>query len=407
MRATLLRTLAYSLVLLAVATGGAMALGVLGDAWLPGESRPGFETGREIGVGLFTGGFVGLALLIIEQSREAQRERRDRELAAVQAEQNERLADAEAKRSELIDQKQRRHALAVALTVKEHLDGLTLVGQDLRGVTLRRRSLKNADLSHADLSGADLRGADLSGAILSDATLDRARLDGANLTGVNIRGASLVRASISEATWCDVFALRADLRGARISHSKLDLVRLCGADLTGATMEHLQVHRSDFEGCDLTATRMFSVNFRSGEPDGPVAGELYSQAELLGLRFGQSSDLFTEGRNKLFRSKWRGATLNSVNFSELSPASEFEPHMVSHCVFWVNPKHEPRWPAEWSESDQQNVRHGRIDEELVSEFHLLLDSGLDAPPDPRLKVKLDALSSRIGKAGFPGYQDVI
>ena len=168
-----------------------------------------FDTGREIGVGLFTGGLIGGALLLIDERREDRRSEHDADLAAAQM----------------------RHGLAVAviLTKDEELEGIKLAGQDMQGIVLTGRNLFGAKLMGANLSGADLIGAKLSGADLRGADLSGADLFGADLSGANLIGADLIGAKLGGA---DLFG--ANLIGAYLFGADLIGANLIGAKLMGA-----------------------------------------------------------------------------------------------------------------------------------------------------------------------------
>ena len=85
-------------------------------------------------------------------------------------------------------------------------------GIDLEGAILRDINLRGADLSYAELTGADLTGADLFGAYL-----EMAVLEGAIIKDANLRGASL--------RWCRLDRVNFD--GSELTLSKL-LVLLFG-----------------------------------------------------------------------------------------------------------------------------------------------------------------------------------
>lgn len=169
-----------------------------------------FAVGREIGVGLLTGGIIGSVLLMIDERREDARDEHDAELA----------------------RRSMRHSLITALTVKDDLTNIVLAGQDLQDIVLSGR-----DLTRADLTGANLTGAKLHGATLSLVNLTGANLTGANLTGADLTRAILRKANLTGANLSLADLTRAKLRGANLTRATLSLADLTEADLTGATLD--------------------------------------------------------------------------------------------------------------------------------------------------------------------------
>ena len=182
------------------AVGAGMAL--WGVGWLDWADGDGFDTDREIGVGLLTGGLIGGALLLIDERREASRDEHDAKLA----------------------NDQMRQSIIGLLTVKDDLTGIVLAGQDLKGFVASGR-----DLTRADLTGADLGGADLREANLTKANLTKADLGGADLGGADLREANLLGANLGGANLFD-----ANLGGANLSGANLLGANLGGAKLFGA-----------------------------------------------------------------------------------------------------------------------------------------------------------------------------
>lgn len=88
---------------------------------------------------------------------------------------------------------------------RANLEGVILLGYDLRGARLRgailnNAMLTNADLRHANLCCANLTGADLVNADLRHADLTAADLTGANLRHADLTGACLMGAKLKDAT---------------------------------------------------------------------------------------------------------------------------------------------------------------------------------------------------------------
>lgn len=191
-------------------TAGAVGAAVAG---LASSELSALETLQQISVGLLTGGLIGVALLIIEQRREDERDAHDDHLA----------------------RRQQRHLLAVALATKDDLRAIKLAGQDLQGVVLGFRDLSQADLYRSDLRGANLREAKLAGSgcryanmaaallwqtDLSDADLSDADLSGANFTKASLIGSNLARADLTEAQFPGADLTGADLTGANLSGAR-------------------------------------------------------------------------------------------------------------------------------------------------------------------------------------------
>ncbi len=102
------------------------------------------------------------------------------------------------------------------VSVKQGLQGASLLGANLYKANLTDANLSGADLRAAELSRAKLYGANLRDAYLSDADLSRATLYGANLFRADLGGANLTAVNLVKAnlTLADLF--RADL--SRISY---------------------------------------------------------------------------------------------------------------------------------------------------------------------------------------------
>lgn len=159
-----------------------------------------FDAVREIGVGLLTGGLIGAALLLIEERRESARDKHDSELSTMQ----------------------RRHALAIALTVEKDLRNIVLAGQDLQAIVLSGRDLNGADLSNADLTNATLRSADLTDTDLTNADLTNADLTMAKLSEAHLTGATLTNADLTRANLAEAEVSSANFTGANLTRAVLD-----------------------------------------------------------------------------------------------------------------------------------------------------------------------------------------
>ncbi len=122
--------------------------------------------------------------------------------------------------------------LQKALSERADLEGVILIGANLRDACLRVANLRDAclrdanltyanligaNLRDSDLTGADLRGADLRGADLEDVILIGANLTGANLEGANLRDVWLRDANLTGANLRDAWLRDADLRGANLT----------------------------------------------------------------------------------------------------------------------------------------------------------------------------------------------
>lgn len=94
------------------------------------------------------------------------------------------------------------------------LQGVSLIGLDLRMAALWQVDLRSSDLRKTDLRGSDLRGSNLQKANLQNANLEGADLRRANLQGADLRGANLTGANI---------------RGADLEYAKLSFHQLTSA----------------------------------------------------------------------------------------------------------------------------------------------------------------------------------
>ncbi|MEM9611666.1 MAG: pentapeptide repeat-containing protein [Actinomycetota bacterium] len=171
-----------------------------------------FDTSREIGVGLLTGGLVGVALLIIDERRESRRDEHDADLSA----------------------SQRRHTLAVALAIKEDLREICLANQDLQGVVLVGRDLRGADLVDVDFRDAQLGLVDFTDAALGGSNLESANLSGSQLTETDLSSTNLRSSNLAGVVMTNASLADADLSSANLAGATLSFVLLTGADLSEA-----------------------------------------------------------------------------------------------------------------------------------------------------------------------------
>ncbi len=121
-----------------------------------------------------------------------------------------------------------------------------LQGVYLMGANVRHGKLAGASLQGADLRGADLRGADLEQANLESANLQKAKLGGANLRGANLLGASLEGADLE----------KADLRVCDLREAKLQGANLWGATLQGANLLSASLEGANLKGADLSVANL-------------------------------------------------------------------------------------------------------------------------------------------------------
>src|SRR5262249_55228070 len=146
---------------------------------------------------------------------------------------------------------------------------------------LDRAILDQAWLVEADLSRASHTGASIFAAQMQRATLDGANLSGAritaDLTGARLVGALLTGAdpnadmenhtmglmravlkssNLERAILRDANLSRVDLEFASLKNADLSNASLRGAALGGATLAGVRVHGTDFNGADLTSTRL-------------------------------------------------------------------------------------------------------------------------------------------------------
>ena len=115
-----------------------------------------------------------------------------------------------------------------------------------KGVDLQGRDLRFADLSGSDLRRADLRGANLQGAVLREAKLMAARAG--DIAPVEV----------------------GDCEHLEDVVSKTCLTGLVEADLTAADLRFLEGWKIDFQGADLTASRLEDAVLGHGRLDGAL-----------------------------------------------------------------------------------------------------------------------------------------
>lgn len=92
-----------------------------------------------------------------------------------------------------------------------------LSGAPLNGLYLVGANLREANLSRAVMSQSNLAGIDFSGANLEAANMAGSNLAGASFTGANLRSASLVNTNLTAAGMIATDLVGANLRGARMN----------------------------------------------------------------------------------------------------------------------------------------------------------------------------------------------
>ena len=121
---------------------------------------------------------------------------------------------------------------------------------DLRRANLSKKNLRKANLSKTNLRKANLGNADLSGVDLSEANLRRANLSEANLREANLRRANLSKANLN----------RAKLHGANLRGANLHKTDLSGSDLSKADLSKAILVVTNFNGADLTNSRIYGIS---------------------------------------------------------------------------------------------------------------------------------------------------
>lgn len=125
--------------------------------------------------------------------------------------------------------------------------------------------LEGVNLMGADLKNANLEGAKLRGAILINTNLTGANLKGADLQGVLMHIANARSADFTNANLSQVKAYNADFENAKFVKAKLTLARMHDskfreANLQGADMDNANFARSDFRTSNINNAKALHTN---------------------------------------------------------------------------------------------------------------------------------------------------
>jgi uncharacterized protein YjbI with pentapeptide repeats len=182
--------------------------------------------------------------------------------------------------------------LTGARLIETNLSGVDLGGKDRSGTIIHQVNLSGVDLSGVDLSGKDLTGAnlsgvDLSGKDLSGTILAQANLKGTNLSGVDLSGKDLSGSILVQANFSGANLSGVDLSGKDFSGANLSGVDLSGKDLTGANLSGV-----DLSGKDLTGTTLIQANLSGTNLSGvDLTGANLKGAKQIGIHIKKPRDL--------------------------------------------------------------------------------------------------------------------
>ncbi len=192
-------------------------------------------------------------------------------------------------------------------TRKAAIQGVVLIGRNLRFADLHGSELFAADMTGADLTGANLNGAKLQqaffggGARLQGVALVKAQLQGAILWDAQLQGAFLMEAQLQDAN-----LLNAQLQGANLTEAQLQgvfmpNVKMQGATLWEAKLQGATLHFAHLEGADLLEAQLQGADLWHAY----LQGAALNQTQLQGANL-QNAQL--QGAN-LRHAKLHGATL--------------------------------------------------------------------------------------------------
>ncbi|WP_286274096.1 pentapeptide repeat-containing protein [Mycobacterium antarcticum] len=188
-------------------------------------------------------GLIATVLLFSQKAVDDERAIRDRDIAATQASQAERLENLRFVRDRSSGQDQAGFRA---------FGGFDLTDMNLSGLILR-----GADFSAADLEGSNLSGTDLSWPRL-DLTGESRFLNFG--TRSDLTGANLCHAKLSRATFDFALLTRANMTGADVRGTVLDWADLSGADLSGANLDG-----ASMKGVYYDTTTVWPKGFRPPE----------------------------------------------------------------------------------------------------------------------------------------------
>lgn len=160
-----------------------------------------------------------------------------------------------------------------------NLEGMVMIGGNLRRANLTAANLRGANLIDVDLQEAMLTTARLSGA-----SMFQVRFQEANLSGAELQGASLGGANFSGTVFSGTRMMGASLDNANLRGASLYGVRLEGASLRYARLEGAMADGTNFIGAALDGAHLQGASLRGAQ----LQGATFAQAELVGTDLGEA-----------------------------------------------------------------------------------------------------------------------
>ena len=142
-------------------------------------------------------------------------------------------------------------SLRGARLIEVQMQGANLTTADLAGAALFQVMLQEAVLSGARMQGASLAVTNLAGAMLSGTRLQGAALDNANLRGASVFAVHLEGASLQNARLEGTLFAGSFMQGARLNRATLDGALVQATQLQGASLDGTSLHAVDLSGTFL------------------------------------------------------------------------------------------------------------------------------------------------------------
>jgi uncharacterized protein YjbI with pentapeptide repeats len=140
-----------------------------------------------------------------------------------------------------------------------NLQGVQLMGANLRRANLSGAKLMDGDLRGANLDRAELGFADLEGATLNDATARWARVQHAHMVRTRLVSAKLQYADLIGSDLSGALCKDANLTGAWLSYCDLSNADFAGAHLSGAHLNYARLVETKLAGADLTGAFVYGI----------------------------------------------------------------------------------------------------------------------------------------------------
>lgn len=257
------------------------------------------------------------------------------------------------------------------------LDGIQLIGLDLRGIDFSGLSLKGVivnkcDLSYANLISTVFTNANLQTNNFAHAKMIATKLDFANLSGCKITGANMLTASVKGARLDGLDFRGHDLSSLNLRDVSLKRANLSDQSLANADLAKIDLSKSVLKNVDFTEANLSDANLSETQfINCKLAGCNFRQANL------QAADL---RRSKLTDVKFGDANLQNSDLRECTvDDSDFSQADITGAKLWKLQCHS--WMlnrikcsyAYWDEPGKEKTSYSKYDFERIYTKSILIE----------------------------------